>query len=236
MPNGPYYDRQGRGRTPERDSGLSALAAGAVVLASGALAFAAVSQFARSAGMMRDTRPSWPEDAPRRTLHENRGSWRGPIVVGRTVTINKPRAELYAFWRDFTNLPTFMENVKAVEVTGTGQHSRWTIAAPGEDITFESAIVDERENELIAWRSSPDAPVQNAGRVVFRDAPGGRGTQVEATIAYEAPGGRIGQAIAKLFQREPHIQARRELKRFKQLMETGEISTTVPGKAAPRAA
>lgn len=224
-------------RHPDDTHGPSMLAAGVVAIASGALAYAAYNRLRDDGQARRGFGRSWPQDAPRRTMKDNRDGWTGPITVGRTVTINKPRSELYAFWRDFRNLPQFMENVKAVVVMDGGKRSRWVIAAPGiEEIAFETAIIDERENELIAWLSDPDATVRNGGRVVFRDAPGGRGTEVEVTIAYEAPGGRIGQAIAKLFQREPHIQARRELKRFKQLMETGEISNTVPGKAAPRAA
>ena len=215
--------------------GMSTLAAGALALATGAIAYAAMSQFAGASRYGRSRAPVWPEDAPRRTLRRNQGQhWGNDIVVGRTVTINKPRSELYAFWRDFSNLPKFMENVTSV-IASDGKRSHWTIAAPGGEVSFDSTITEERENELLAWRSDDDAEIRNSGRIVFRDAPGGRGTQVEATIAYEAPGGRVGQFIAKLFQREPHIQARRELRRFKQLMETGEISTTVPGPAAPRA-
>ena len=96
------------------------------------------------------------------------------------------------------------------------------------------SVVVDVPGEVIAWQSTEDAPVPNSGRVTFRDAPGGRGTQVELRIAYDPPGGAVGQMAAKLFQREPNIQARRELKRFKQLMEAGEIATAEPGPAAPR--
>ena len=145
-------------------------------------------------------------------------------LTGRTVTINKPRRELYAFWRDFTNLASFMENVRAV--TAQDDLTRWTIAGPaGRDVTIESRIVEDREGEIIAWRSTNASDIDSEGHVAFRDAPGGRGTEVEAVISYVPPAGEIGRWIAKLFQAEPAIQGRRELKRFKMLMETGEIAT-----------
>jgi uncharacterized membrane protein len=167
-------------------------------------------------------------DAPLRALRGPKGhEYREHTVVGRTVTINKPRQEVYAYWRDFSRLPTFMDNVKRVERIDE-KRSRWIIAAPGgREIEFISTITEDRPSELIAWESDEDAQVRNSGRVAFRDAPGDRGTVVEATILYDAPGGEIGRLIAKLFQREPNIQIRRDLKRFKQLMETGEIATSV---------
>ncbi len=164
------------------------------------------------------------DDAPGRTARRSRfGDY---AVAGKTVTISKPsRSELYRFWRDFTNLPNFMENLQSVErIDGT--RSRWTILAPGGTVTIESEIAQERDGELIAWRSVKGSDIDTEGRVSFRDAPGGRGTQVELVVAYKPPMGRAGQAVAKLFQREPAIQARRDLRRFKSLMETGEIATS----------
>jgi uncharacterized membrane protein len=156
-------------------------------------------------------------------------------LVGRTVTIARPRAELYRFWRDLQNLATFMENIESIRVLDDTR-SHWIVKAPaGQTVEWDAIIDEDRPNELISWTSSPKASVKNAGRVEFRDAPGGRGTQVTATILYDAPGGAIGTVIAKLFQREPGMQARRDLRRFKQLMETGEISTAEPPAAAPRA-
>ncbi|WP_274423329.1 SRPBCC family protein [Chelativorans sp. YIM 93263] len=173
-----------------------------------------------------------PEDSPRRL-------WRrtGAVaaLVGRTVTINRPREEVYARWRDFARFPEFMENVRSVTPIDR-MRSRWVIEAPaGSSVTFETKITEERENELIAWETDADSEVSNSGRVLFRDAPGGRGTQVEATIAYEPPAGAVGRAAAKVMQREPQIQVRRELRRFKQLMETGEIATAATELTAPRA-
>lgn len=146
-------------------------------------------------------------------------------LIGRTVTIRRPRAELYAFWRDFANLPQVLENVERVDVLDP-RRSHWTVKAPaGQTVEWTAAITDERDGEYIAWASEEGADVPNSGRVEFRDAQGDRGTIVTATILYDSPGGFIGKVIAKMFQREPAIQARRDLRRFKQLMETGEIAT-----------
>ena len=160
--------------------------------------------------------------------------WRSAAIVGRTVPIGRPRAELYAFWRDFKNLARFMENIDSVDAMDGGR-SRWTIKAPaGRTVTFETTITEDQPDRAIAWESVKGGDIDNAGRVEFFDAPPGRGTQVRVTMAYDPPAGEIGKAIAKLFQKEPKIQARRDLRRFKQLMEAGEISTSKAPDAAPR--
>lgn len=149
----------------------------------------------------------------------------GESVSGTTVTINRPRAELFAFWRDFANLPHFMDNVERIDVTNS-MTSHWVVRAPaGKFVEWDAKITDENDGHFIAWSSADNADVPNSGRVDFRDATGGRGTAVTATIVYDPPGGVVGKIIAKMFQREPAIQARRDLRRFKQLMETGEIAT-----------
>lgn len=161
-------------------------------------------------------------DAAALTLVEGEGA----SLSGRTVTINRPRAELFAYWRDFANLASFMDNVVRVEVIDR-QRSHWVVRAPaGKTVEWDSVITEEREGELIAWASTEGADVPNSGRIDFRDASGGRGTTVTATILYDPPAGVVGKLIAKIFQREPAIQARRDLRRFKQLMETGEIATS----------
>ncbi|MYZ48230.1 SRPBCC family protein [Propylenella binzhouense] len=171
---------------------------------------------------------SRPKDAGLGTEHAR--------VTGRTVTINRPRETLYAFWRDFANLPRFMENVADVAVLDPAR-SHWKVAAPGGgSVEWDAVIVADEPGRLIAWESAEGADIRHSGRIEFRDAPPGRGSEVSATIAYDPPGGALGALVAKLFQREPHIQARRDLRRFKQLMETGEISTAEPPEAAPRAA
>jgi uncharacterized membrane protein len=211
-------------RSNRRATGV--LSAGFLSVAVGALVFFAANQLTASSSR----RPGrYSDDTPQKARRRSRRT-----VVGRTVTINRPRAELYAFWRDFAKLPLFMENVRSVDVLDS-KRSRWTIAGPGGvDAEFVAEIVEEKPDELIAWQSEQGAGVRNSGRITFRDAPGGRGTEVDATIAYDPPGGTVGQWAAKLMQREPNVQARRELKRFKQLMEAGEIATAEPGPAAPR--
>jgi uncharacterized membrane protein len=155
-------------------------------------------------------------------------------VVERTVTIDRPRQELYEFWRDFGNLPQFMENIAQVTVIDE-KRSHWVVRAPADStVEWDSFITEDRPGELIAWRSNEDASVPNSGRIEFRDSSNGRGTLVTAVIAYDPPAGAVGKLVAKLFQREPRIQARQDLRRFKQLMETGEIATSEPPAAAPR--
>lgn len=160
--------------------------------------------------------------------------WHEAALVGRTVTINRPRSEVYAFWRDFRNLARFMENVESVE-PGDDRRSHWVVKAPGgRTVEWDSVLTAEEPDRLLAWESVEGADIRNTGQIEFRDGPPGRGTEVRAVIVYEPPGGDLGKLIAKLFQKEPKIQARRDLRRFKQLMETGEISTSQAPDAAPR--
>ena len=217
-------------RRHHRNRNGKALAAGVL----GAAAGVAILMTAR--GMMRNGGLSHPEDAPPQAWRRRMGRGRRErAVVGRTITINRPREEVYARWRDFSTFPNFMENVRSVTPLDQTR-SRWVVEGPaGSTIEFETRITEDREGEAIAWESDENAEVRNSGRVTFRDAPGGRGTLVEAVISYEPPAGAVGRMVAKLFQREPGIQARRELRRFKQLMETGEIATAAAGPAAPRA-
>ncbi len=155
---------------------------------------------------------------------------RGDALVGRAVTINRPRAELYAYFRDFANLPSFMDNIERVDVRDA-THSHWVVKAPaGRTVEWDSTITDEVEGEYFVWASDPGADIANSGRIEFRDA-GARGTVVTASLIYDPPGGVVGKLIAKLFQREPAIQARRDLRRFKQLMETGEVATAASTRA-----
>ena len=163
------------------------------------------------------------DDAPDETAKSD-PSPPGMSVAGRAVTIRRPISEVYGYFREFSNLPTFMENVERVDQLGGGR-SHWVVKAPaGATVEWDARLTEEVENEVLAWETEEGADVPNAGRVTFRDA-GERGTVVIATIAYEPPAGFIGKVIAKMFQREPAIQARRDLRRFKQLLETGEIAT-----------
>ena len=156
-------------------------------------------------------------------------------LIGRTVTINAPRQALYAFWRDFRNLPLFMDNIESVRVFDESR-SHWKVKGPADStVEWDSLITEDVPGEVIAWTSATGAEVPNSGRIEFRDTSNQRGTQVTVTIVYDPPAGKLGKAVAKLFGREPNIQARRDLRRFKQLMETGEIPDSEPPEAAPRA-
>ena len=149
---------------------------------------------------------------------------RGDAIFGRSVTINKPAAELFSYFRNFANLPNFMENVVRIDVLDD-KRSHWVVKAPaGGTVEWDVRVTEEEPGRSISWTSEPGADVDNSGRIEFKDA-GARGTVVTATIAYDPPGGIVGKIIAKMFQREPAIQARRDLNRFKQLMETGEVAT-----------
>ena len=151
---------------------------------------------------------------------------KGGSFSGTTVTINRPRQQLYDYWRDFTHLPSFMDNVVAVERLDR-QRWRWTVKGPGDrSVQWTSIITEEVPGHTLAWASEEGADVPNSGRIDFRDAPGERGSWVTATTLYDPPAGFFGKVIAKMFQREPTIQARRDLRRFKQLMETGEVATS----------
>lgn len=189
-----------------------------------ALGIGAVALMAASANAQQRRRQRPLDDAPlRASRHDKLGDY---AVVGKAILINKPRDELFAFWRDFQNLPRFMQNVKAIEDAGAGR-TRWTVAAPGgQTVELLTEIDAERENEFIAWRSVEGSQIETWGHVGFRDAPAGRGTVVAAEIAYKPPGGDLGRLVAKTFLAEPNIQGRHELKRFKMLMETGEIATS----------
>jgi uncharacterized membrane protein len=144
-------------------------------------------------------------------------------LLGVAVTINKPADELFAFWRDQRNLVTIMDNIESIEVLDDNR-SRWTVKAPaGGTVSWVSEITHEVPNREITWQSA-DADVPNSGRITFTPA-AGRGTVVRAVVAYDPRGGAVGKLVAKVFQREPRIQTRRDLRRFKQFMETGEIAT-----------
>ena len=148
------------------------------------------------------------------------------IKVEKAVTVNRSPEELYRFWRNFENLPRFMYHLESVHVTGEGR-SHWVAKAPaGTTVEWDAEIYNEKENELIAWRSLEGADVPNAGSVRFQSAPGGRGTEVRVTLEYDPPGGVIGATIAKLFGEEPSQQVEEDLRRFKQTMEAGETPTT----------
>ena len=205
-----------------------AKALGGLTVALGALGVAAY-----AAARAKATPPS-PDDAPDYTGRHQDGEF---DVSGRTVTIGKPRQELYAFWRDFSNLPQVMENLLEVRRLGAPERSDWRIRAPaGGVVDVVTEVTEDRPGEVIAWKSTDGSDIETEGRVTFTDAPGERGTRVTLVIKYKPPAGAMGKIFAKAFRREPAIQARHDLKRFKMLMETGEIATSARTRAETRKA
>jgi uncharacterized membrane protein len=148
------------------------------------------------------------------------------------VTINRPAEDLYAFWRKFENLPRFMENIESVTSTGPVQ-SHWVVKGPTEKVEWDARITEDLPNQRIAWASQDGADVDNAGVIEFKPAPEGRGTEVRVLISFKPPMGGPGRMIAGWMQKDPHIQAKRDLRRFKQLMETGEVATSPANQDKP---
>ena len=150
-----------------------------------------------------------------------------PIFVQKSVTINRPPEEVFQFWRNFENLPRFMQHLKSVKSIGN-RYSHWEAQGPLHTrASWDAEITDERANEYIAWKSVPGSELENSGSVEFRPVPSHGGTEIRVTIEYHAPSGKIGKAFTRLFGEHPEQQVREDLRRFKQLMETGEIPTTV---------
>ena len=198
------------------DNGRTAAAVGLGI----ATAAAAAGAFLLTRSSSR--RPDIESDAPHWTLKKKAQGERQ--VTGKTLLIKAPREALFKAWQKVEDFPRFMENVERVE--RDGDLSRWTIKAPaGTDVTLVNRITETVQNDYISWQSEPESDIANSGKVSFADAPAGRGTYVSLVLSYDPPGGTLGKLFAKLFQREPAIQARRDLRRFKQLIETGEVTT-----------
>ena len=158
---------------------------------------------------------------PRTTTSERMKE--GIVRTKRSITVRRPVDEVYAFWRDLENLPQFMRHLESVTVTGD-RRSHWVARAPaGKRVEWDAETVDERENELIAWRSLPGSDVYNAGAVRFQPAPGGRGTEVRVWLEYDPPFGKLGSKVAMLWREEPGQQAMDSLRHLKQVLETGEV-------------
>ncbi|MEN9871679.1 MAG: hypothetical protein RLZZ171_2671 [Cyanobacteriota bacterium] len=148
------------------------------------------------------------------------------IKTEKTMTINRSTEELYRFWHDFANLPRFTKHFQEVSVRDS-KRSHWVMAGPLDThVEWDAEIIQDRENELITWASLEGADIGNSGFVEFKPLSHDRGTAVTVGIKYDLPAGRVGDAIAKLFGESPEQQIEDDLRRFKMLMETGEIATT----------
>jgi uncharacterized membrane protein len=148
------------------------------------------------------------------------------IRVEKTLTINAPAEKLYRFWRDIENLPRFMRHLHSVQRLDD-HRSRWVASGPaGMRVEWDAEILTDVENEHISWQSTEHADGYNAGSVHFHPAPHGRGTEVKIVIRYTPPAGTLGAAFAKLFPENPEQQIAEDLRRFKSLIEAGEVPTT----------
>jgi uncharacterized membrane protein len=148
------------------------------------------------------------------------------IHAQKTMTINKSAKDLYQFWRDFENLPHFTKHLQEVSIYDK-KKSHWVTTGPLDTrIEWDAEIVQDREDELITWSSVEGADIDNSGFVEFKPLSCDRGTAVTVGIKYDSPAGTVGDAIAKLFGESPEQQIADDLRRFKMLMETGEIATT----------
>jgi uncharacterized membrane protein len=145
------------------------------------------------------------------------------VQVERVITVSRAVEEVYQFWKNFENFPRFMRHLESVQVIGD-RRSHWCATGPARmRVEWDAETIREDENEWIAWRSLEGSDVQNSGSVRFASAPGARGTEVRVQLQYSPPGGALGRSFAWLFGEEPDQQVHDDLRRFKQLMETGEI-------------
>ena len=150
------------------------------------------------------------------------GGSRG-IHVEESVTINKPVAEIYRFWRNFENLPQFMNHLDSVAGREAGI-SHWVARGPaGMKVEWDARIINEVENRTIGWQSLEGSTIATAGSVNFIETP--RGTEVRVNFQYDPPGGKLGAAAARLLGEEPNQTVREDLRRLKRLLETGEVPT-----------
>jgi len=148
------------------------------------------------------------------------------VVLEASVTVHKPAAEVYRFWRHLENHPRFVQHLQSVVRTGERQ-SHWIAQAPMQaPIAWDAEIVEERENAVLSWRSLPGADVDHRGSVRFRELPNGRGTEVRVRLEYAPPGGIAGVTLAKLFKTLTVRQLQEDLRRCKQIIEAGELPTT----------
>jgi uncharacterized membrane protein len=148
------------------------------------------------------------------------------VKVSRACTIAKPAAELYRFWRDLGNLVRVIKHPTMIAVV-SDLESRWRVSAPPGDrhVEWTALIINDEPDRLIAWRSREDAEIPNAGSVRFEPAPGDEGTEITVTLEYDPPGGKLGALLTKVSGEEAGQQVAEALRRFKALMEAGEIPT-----------
>jgi len=145
------------------------------------------------------------------------------VKVEDSVTVNAPVAEVYRFWRNFSRLPEFMTHLREVKETDA-THSTWVARGPlGTSVKWDAEIVTDTPNQVISWKSLPGSDVDTSGSVHFRMAPGGRGTEIRVSLKFDPPAGKLGSFVARLFGENPEQQVRDDLRRFKEIVEAGEV-------------
>lgn len=141
-----------------------------------------------------------------------------------STTVRRSPQEVYGFWRRLENLPSVMAHVEEITTSGGGR-SHWTVRAPfGRTVEWDAEITEDVPGRLLSWQSLPGADVENSGTIRFASAPGDRGTEVHVRVRYRVPGGALARALARYAGEDPHQQLDDDLRRFKQVMETGEIT------------
>jgi uncharacterized membrane protein len=159
-------------------------------------------------------------------LSETRDDGRRANLALKSLIINRSPEELYQTWRTFENLPKYLDNIESVQTTGPS-HSHWVARAPaGAKVEWDAEITMDRPNERIEWHSLSGSDIQNWGAIYFERATGDRGTIVHVELRYRLPGGEFGVALAKMFGHDPGQNAQEALRRFKQIMEAGEVAVS----------
>jgi uncharacterized membrane protein len=147
----------------------------------------------------------------------------GPLQVQAAVTVRSSPQEVYAYWRDLENLPSFMGHLRSVTDDGAGR-STWTANAPvRKSVRWQAELTGDVPGKRISWKSLPGADVANSGTVHFAATPDGEATEVRVSLHYDVPGGAVGRAVARLWGEEPTQQVNDDLRRFKQILETGSL-------------
>ena len=148
------------------------------------------------------------------------------IRVRRSITVDRPLNEVYAFWRRLENLPSFMRHLVRVSALGPNRY-RWEAKAPLGTVSWDAEIIEEDAPWLIAWRSLPGSQVDNAGSVHFQNTREGHGTEMLVSLAYKPPAGPVGALVARLLGEEPHVQVREDLERFKRMLESNPVPADI---------
>ncbi len=151
------------------------------------------------------------------------GGGRRAVDIQKTLNVNAPVEEVFAFWRNFENFPRFMSNVREVRDLGEGR-SHWTVAGPtGISVEWDAVITKLVPNEVLAWKSLPGSTIANAGIIHFQPNPDGS-TRVDIKLSYNPPAGALGHAIATIFGADPKTEMDEDLVRFKSLIEEGKAT------------